>query len=129
MDVKSAFLNGDLKEVYVEQPLGFVILGLEGKVYKLKKVLYGLKRAPRAWYQRIDAYFLKNKFRRSPSNANLYIYREGGKCMIVVLYVDDLVMTRNHEEKISQTKQMLEREFEMTNLRLMHFCLGIVVWQ
>ena len=47
MDIKSSFLNGDLKEeVYVEQPLGFVILGSEGKVYKLKKALYGLKQAP-----------------------------------------------------------------------------------
>ena len=49
--------------------------------------------------------------------------------MIVVLYVDNLVMMGNHEEKISQTKQMLEKEFEMTSLRLMNFCLGIEVWQ
>ena len=49
--------------------------------------------------------------------------------MIVVLYVDDLVMTGNHEVKISQTKQMLGREFEMTDLELVHFCLGIEVWQ
>ena len=102
MDMKSAFLNGDLKEgVYVEQPPGFVIPDLEGKVCKLKKVLYRLKHAPRAWYQQIDAYFLRNVFKRSPSNANLYIYRGGGKSMIMVLYVDDLVMTGNHEEKIS----------------------------
>lgn len=51
LDVKSAFLNGDLKEeVYVKQPLGFVLPGLEGKVCKLKKILYGLKHVPRAWY-------------------------------------------------------------------------------
>ena len=49
--------------------------------------------------------------------------------MIVVLYVDDLVMTGDHEEKISQMKQMLGREFEMTDLELMHFCLGIEIWQ
>ena len=49
--------------------------------------------------------------------------------MIVVLYVDDLVIIGNHEEKISQTKQILGREFEMTDLRLMHLCLGIEVWQ
>ena len=52
-----------------------------------------------------------------------------GKCMIMVLYVDDLVMTGNHEDKISQTKHMLGREFEMTDLGLMHFYLGIEVWQ
>ena len=130
MDVKSTFLNGDLKEeVYVEQSPGFVILGSEGKICKLKKALYELKQAPCAWYQRIDAYFLRNGFKRSPSDANLYIYREGGKCMIVVLYVDDLVITGNHEEKISQMKHMLGRDFEMIDLGLMHFCLGIEVWQ
>ena len=94
MDVKSTFLNGDLKEeVYVEQPPRFVIPGSEGKVCKLKKALYELKQAPCTWYQRIDAYFLRKGFRRSPLDANLYIYREGGKSMIMVLYVDDLVMT------------------------------------
>ena len=52
MDVKSVFLNRDLKvEVYMEQPPGFVIPGSEGKLYKLKKALYGLKQAPHAWYQ------------------------------------------------------------------------------
>ena len=49
--------------------------------------------------------------------------------MIMVLYVHDLIITRNHDEKISQTKPMLGREFEMTDLRLMHFCSGIEVWQ
>ena len=59
MDVKSAFLNGVLKEeVYVEQPLGYEVAGQEHKVCKLKKALYGLKQAPRAWYNRIDAYLI-----------------------------------------------------------------------
>ena len=58
MDVKSAFLNGNLKEeVYVEQPPGFVIPGSESKVWRLRKALYGLKQAPRPWYQRIDTFF------------------------------------------------------------------------
>ena len=113
MDVKSVFLNGDLKEeVYVEQPLGFVILGSKGKVCKLKKILHGLKQAPHPWYQRIDAYFLRNVFMRSLLDANVYIYKEGGKRMIMVLYVDKLIMMGNHEEKILQMKQMLGRELE-----------------
>lgn len=74
LDVKSAFLNGKLKEdVYVEQPQGFVVKGEESKVYKLKKTLYGLKQAPRAWYSEIDSYFLKTGFERSKSEPTLYV--------------------------------------------------------
>ncbi|RDX82188.1 hypothetical protein CR513_37053, partial [Mucuna pruriens] len=62
LDVKSAFLNGPLEEVYVDQPLGFVVKGKENKVYKLKKALYGLKQAPRAWNKRIDGYLSQIDF-------------------------------------------------------------------
>ena len=74
MDVKSAFLNGVLKEeVYVEQPLGYEIDGQEHKVCKLKKSLYGLKQAPRAWYSRIDAYLIENGFEKCDGEPTLYI--------------------------------------------------------
>lgn len=69
MDVKSAFLNGELQEeVYVEQPQGFVVEGMEHKVYMLNKALYGLKQAPRAWYSKIDRYFLDHNFIRVQVN-------------------------------------------------------------
>ncbi|CAA6674491.1 unnamed protein product [Spirodela intermedia] len=69
MDVKSAFLNGDLKEeVYVEQPAGFISTGNEHKVFKLKKALYGLHQAPRAWNAKLDETLLSFRFRRSPRN-------------------------------------------------------------
>lgn len=65
-DVKLAFLNGDLqKEIYITQPEGFKMEGDETKVYKLKKVLYGWKKAPRALYSKVDIYFQKNVFIRS----------------------------------------------------------------
>ena len=74
MDVKSAFLNGDLtEEVYMEQPLGFEVKGKETLVCRLKKALYGLKQAPRAWYQKIDDYFMKNGYNKSSLDSNLYI--------------------------------------------------------
>ena len=74
MDVKSAFLNGVLKEeVYVEQPLGSEIEGQEHKVCKLKKSLYGLKQAPRAWYDRIDVYLTRNVFEKGDDEPTLYI--------------------------------------------------------
>eukprot|EP00253_Pinus_taeda_P034652 PITA_34652 len=74
MDVKSAFLNGVLKEeVYVEQPLGYEKKGEEHKVCKLKKALYGLKQAPRAWYSRIDSYLLDNEFDKCEGEPTVYI--------------------------------------------------------
>ncbi|VVA19470.1 Hypothetical predicted protein, partial [Prunus dulcis] len=74
LDVKSAFLNGVLKEeVYVEQPQGFVKDNEEIRVYKLNKALYGLKQAPRAWYDEIDSYFNRAGFKKSPSEATLYV--------------------------------------------------------
>lgn len=67
LDVKSAFLHGELnEEVYVDQPPGYVKTGEENKVMRLKKALYGLKQAPRAWYNRINAYFLKQGFQKCP---------------------------------------------------------------
>ena len=63
LDMKSAFLHGDLVEqVFIDQPPGYIKIGSEHKVQKLKKTLYGLKQVPRAWYSRINAYFLKNGF-------------------------------------------------------------------
>lgn len=90
-DVKSAFLNGDLKdEVYVMQPEGFIIAGNEEKVYHLRKSLYGLRQSSRTGYIKIDSYFLATGFERSGNNPNLYIKRQGTELLLVCLYVDDM---------------------------------------
>eukprot|EP01018_Ginkgo_biloba_P038757 Gb_28556 [translate_table: standard] len=94
MDMKTAFLNDDLEEeVYTQQPLGFVESGKEDKVCKLIKALYGLKQAPRAWYKKIDEYFRNNGFKRSDSDPNLYIKNQEADIVIIIVYVDDLVIT------------------------------------
>jgi hypothetical protein len=75
LDVKSAFLHGDLMEnVYVEQPSGYH--KEEGKVYKLKKALYGLKQALRAWYSKIESYFSQEKFEKCPHEHTLFVKKE-----------------------------------------------------
>lgn len=129
MDVKSAFLNGILnEEVYVDQPPGYEISGRERMVYKLKKALYGLKQAPRSWYSRIDAYLIKNGFIRSKNEPTLYIKNDQhGKMLIICLYVDDMIYTGNLE--IDEFKLVMEKEFEMTDLGLMKYFLGIEVSQ
>ncbi|CAL9025584.1 unnamed protein product, partial [Prunus brigantina] len=107
LDVKSTFLHGDLKEqIFVDQALGYVQKGNESKVYRLKKALYGLKQAPRAWYSRIDAYFTKVGFHKCPYEHTIFIkIGEGGKIMIVCLYVDDLIFIGNDETMFAEFKK------------------------
>ncbi|XP_020417971.1 uncharacterized protein LOC109948685 [Prunus persica] len=130
LDVKSAFLNGVLnEEVYVDQPSGFVIQGSEDKVYKLKKALYGLKQAPRAWYEEINSYFIKTGFYRSPSEATLYTKMSTSGNLIVSLYVDDIIYTGSSEEMMAAFKNDMMRQYEMTDLGLLHHFLGLGVLQ
>jgi hypothetical protein len=94
MDVKSAFLNDDLKEeVYVHQPPGFTIPGKEGKVLRLRKALYGLQQAPRAWNVKLDSTLKGMGFGQSPHEAAIYRRGNGGNTLLVSVYVDSLVIT------------------------------------
>ncbi|KAH9745452.1 hypothetical protein KPL70_004078 [Citrus sinensis] len=130
MDVKSTFLNGFLeKEVYIEQPLGYVVKGHEDKVLRLKKALYGLKQAPRAWNSRIDKYFQEKGFTKCPYEHALYIKEKDGDILIVCLYVDDLIFTGSNPSLFEEFKRMMIKEFEMTDIGLMAYYLGIEVKQ
>eukprot|EP00253_Pinus_taeda_P010286 PITA_10286 len=127
MDVKTAFLHGLIKEeVYVEQPEGFEIHDREYHVCKLKKAIYGLKQAPRAWYERIDGYLMKLGFTRSEVDPTFKV--EDDKPLILVLYVDDLFLT-GANPLIHKCKRELASKFEMKDLGLMHYFLGLEVWQ
>jgi hypothetical protein len=127
MDVKFAYLNGILEEeIYVEQPMGYVIKGDEKKVLKLIKTLYSLKQAPRAWNNRIDNYFQKNGFIKCPHEYSLYAkVCENGNILFVCLYVDDLIFTDNNPSMVKDFKKAMTQEFEMTDIGLMSYYLGI----
>ncbi|KAG7640275.1 Zinc finger CCHC-type superfamily [Arabidopsis suecica] len=130
MDVKSAFLNGDLEEeVYIEQPPGFIEEKEEGKVLKLHKALYGLKQAPRAWYGRIDGYFIKNGFERSINDAAFYVKKTSKEILVVSLYVDDIIVTGSNVKEIERFKEEMKNEFEMTDLGELSYFLGMEVNQ
>jgi hypothetical protein len=129
MDVKTAFLNGVIEEeVYIEQPQVFVIHGKESHVCKLKKALYRLKQAPRVWYARIENHLMSLGFTKSDADLNLYYKVENGFPLILVLYVNDMFLTRD-EKFIVECKRELTSEFEMKDLGLMQYFLGLEVWQ
>lgn len=89
LDVKSAFLHGVLLEdVYIQQPKGYVHNGEEDKVYKLNKALYGLKQASRAWFSRIEEYFIKEGFKKSENEETFFIKTNNhGNSLFVNIYM------------------------------------------
>ena len=102
MDVKSTFLNGDLlEEVYVVQPPGYAVPGKEEKVLRLRKALYRLRQAPRAWNAKLDESLRSLGFERCPSEHAVYRRGEGSKLLLVGVYVDDLVITGSDPSEIS----------------------------
>ena len=127
MDVKTTFLNGIIQEeVYVEQPQRFEIHGRESHVCRLKKALYGLKQAPRAWYSRIDSYLQRMGFQKSEADLNLYFIMVGDDPLILLLYADDLFIIGG-ERPIAAYKKDLASEYEMTDIGLMPYFLGLEV--
>jgi hypothetical protein len=130
MDVRSAFLNGDLKEeVYVHQPAGFVDDENPGKVLKLRKALYGLRQAPRAWNAKLDSSLVSLGFKRCQLDHALYRRGSGDSYLLVGVYVDDLIITGATGDAISQFKAQMQELFQMSDLGLLSYYLGIEVQQ
>lgn len=130
MDVKSAFLNGELcEDVYVIQPPGYEKEGQEHRVLKLKKALYGLKQAPRAWNIKLDESLLSLGFARCPLEHGVYVKCSRGARLIVGVYVDDLIITGSSRDEIAKFKDQMMELFKMSDLGLLSYYLGIEVAQ
>jgi hypothetical protein len=130
MDVRWAFLNGDLeKEVYVHQPVGFVESDNAHKVLKLRKALYGLRQAPRAWNAKLDATLVSLGFARCQLDHALYRRGDDDDFLLVGVYVDDLIITGTTGDAIDQFKSQLHELFQMSDLGLLSYYLGIEVKQ
>jgi len=130
MDVKSAFLNRDLKEeVYVHQPLGFAIPDKEVKVLRLHKALYGLQQAPRAWNSKLDSRLKGMGFEQSPPEVAIYRRGNGGTTLLVGVYIDDLMITDTKDAEVAAFKEEMKATFHMSDLRPLSFYLGIEVHQ
>ncbi|GJU64135.1 retrovirus-related pol polyprotein from transposon TNT 1-94, partial [Tanacetum coccineum] len=106
MDVKTAFLNGELKEeVYVSQPEGFVDPDRPNHVYRLKKALYGLKQAPRAWYDTLSKFLLAKGFSKGVLDPTLFIWKTGKHTLHVQIYVDDIIFALTDPKDCLQISQ------------------------
>lgn len=126
MDVKCAFLNGELnEEIYMNQPEGFH--NGTSKVCKLNRSLYGLKQASRMWNERFHRFMEKIKFKRCQSDHCLYIRASTDVTCYVLLYVDDLIIMCRDINTIQTIKRLLSSEFEMTDIGVANTFLGIHV--
>ena len=130
MDVKSAFLNGDLQEeVYVHQPPGFSDPRHVGQVLRLRKALYGLKQAPRAWNAKLDSELLSLGFRKCSVEHAVYRRGVGESLLLIGVYVDDLIICGPSVVQITHFKQQMKNTFSMSDLGLLSYYLGMEVMQ
>ncbi|GKA82350.1 ribonuclease H-like domain-containing protein [Tanacetum coccineum] len=128
LDVKNAFLHGDLSEtVYMHQPLGFRDSVHPDYVCLLQRSLYGLKQAPRAWFQRFASYITRVGFSHSRCDSSLFIYRQGIDTAYLLLYVDDIVLTASSDGLLQRIISSLHQEFAMRDLGPLNYFLGISV--
>lgn len=130
LDVSSAFLHGDLQEpVYMYQPPGFVDPLKPNHVCKLTKALYGLKQAPRAWFNTFSNFLLEFGFSCSKSDPSLFTYHQNGRSLVLLLYVDDILLTGSHDDLVREALDALHKRFAMKDLGTPKYFLGIEIEQ
>jgi hypothetical protein len=124
LDMKNAFVHDTLSEIiYCSQPTGFVDPVQPDRVCLLNKSLYGLKRVPRAWYNRFTIYITSLGFVEVKSDTSLFIFRRGTDTVYLLLYIDDIILTASITALLQWTISALKREFAMKDLRPLHHFL------
>ena len=128
MDVKTAFLNGEIEEeVYMTQPEGFISEKGNHLVFKLKKSIYGLKQASRQWYMKFHNIITSFGFEENIVDQCIYIKVSGSKFTFLVLYVDDILLASNNLGLIRETKRFLSQNFDMKDIGEASYVLGIEI--
>ncbi|XP_074347258.1 uncharacterized protein LOC141686101 [Apium graveolens] len=131
LDVKNAFLNGDLvEEVYMDIPCGFETEYTQGKVCKLRKTIYGLRKSSRAWFDKFAKVLICDGYSKTQADDTLFLkHFTDGRIMVLIVYVDDIVLTGNHGEEIKRLKMLLSQKFEIKDLGFLKYFLGMEVAQ
>ena len=126
MDVKNTFFNGDLEEeVYMKPPPGYD--HPPNKVCRLRRALYGLKQAPRAWFAKFSTTLSKIHFSSSPHDTALFLRKTDHGVVLLLLYVDDMIITGDDSSGIETVKQFLTKQFDMKDLGPLSYFLGLEV--
>ena len=124
--IKNAFLHIDLlEEVYVDPPLGFT--PKEGKVCRLKKALYGFKQSPRAWFGRLSYAVKGFGYKQAMADHTLFFKRDGDDITLLIVYVDDMIVTGSSPKEVEKLQSHLAKEFEMKDLGTLKYFFGIEV--
>ena len=126
MDVKTAFLNGELGNLYGSTQ-GCMVPGDEKKVYRLVKSLYGLRQAPKQWHRKFDHVLISNGFFFNDVDKCIYNKVENKSCIIICLYVDDMLIFRTDVQVVINTKSFLRSKFDMKDLGEAEVILGIKI--
>ena len=128
LDIKNAFLHGDLhEEVYMDQPPGYVVPGQEHLVCRLRKALYGLKQSPRAWFDRFSAVVLAYGFHRSTFDHSIFVRHSSTGSIVLIVYVNDIIISGSDSNGIADLKQYLEQQFHTKDLGHLWYFLGLKV--
>ena len=126
LDVSNAFLHGHLKEeVNMQQPPGYIDAAHPTYVCKLHKSLYGLKQAPRAWFKRFTFHLIHLGFQASFADSSLFIFQSKSTIIYLLLYVDDIILTRNNSKHVASLIATLSVVFELKDLRDLNYFLSI----
>jgi hypothetical protein len=128
LDVKNAFLHGDLEEeVYMKLPPGHPQAGDSNLVCRLHKSLYGLKQSPRAWYSKLSSVLEANGFKRSNADSSMFVRSGSSGKIVVLVYVDDIIVTGDNGDEINTLKRSLQCQFAIKDLGVLKYFLGIEV--
>nr|GEV63898.1 copia protein [Tanacetum cinerariifolium] len=127
---KGAFLNGFInEEVYVAQPPGFIDFQKPNYVYKLKKAFYGLKQAPKAWYDRLKLFLIKHEYSMGMIDNTLFTKKSKSHLIIVQIYFDDIIFGSTSQNLCDDFAKIMHEEFEMSMMRELNFVLGLQIKQ